>query len=797
MDSQDVSLFRLSKEGQLGDILAPFEFVISITNRATTLFALTSNGRILTLDKEFKVTGEAKLPPQKKQTSDYARIYYVDISGLLLVLFSNTLYFFQIEEKTAELLYSKSDVLRFDLSTAGTQQSFPDHDLIIVTTRNQAVRIILSIGEQCRERVVWKWRADSLVSAVSYEGLAVCLTTQTGCYVYSIESQSPDPILAFPVDRTVLPLNAAPPSICPVDDDSFVVAGCLSDMALFVDRTGSAARPPLIWNQEYPTSVVKTDTSLLVIGATKLMVFDYSSAGRMRQEVQLPSHPCASGLLGDCAVIFTRAADADVYCVRQLSWAQKANELLEKGDIESAIYLVCNNTVKSDEDLIVNAHFAAVFDKDEKPEDNISVAMFVERLVSCVLDEEWSLDQAKDWATLLTIVRVRLCESPVELINVLETTEQYDKQSVTEYADGRKLVNAQLVLRVLNGSLAEALSMEWLDPALLPLVDPLLVATLMQRTTQSDVDVIVKWRYFIREDAEAEQLLLDLVKTRSTWFDEEFVLDLFNGSEDEFEVILGLHNSAAPCSSQLTTRLLKLIIARLSPSIAEATHEESARLRKLLIDIILAGYTDIACDLDGDHLTVERVVAANRTDPEKAIQGVIESVEFPGALQAIQQIIHHFSSSNASLSTHFLQQLKNKCELDPSAAASLRLPDVIMTVIEASPSLICSGAINFIPDNSSLETFAPLFCRELLAVNDGTVASRLGRAFGERAMMTGKQNPMPLKSFKITDTTRCGVCSDRIDPASAMHFLPSGNLVHSSCQPHFNLCPVTNRVFRG
>ncbi|GMT07105.1 hypothetical protein PENTCL1PPCAC_29279, partial [Pristionchus entomophagus] len=440
MDSQDVSLFQLSREAKLGDILVPFEYVLSVTTRASTLYALTSNGRILTLDEEFKVTGEAKLPPQKKQSSDHARIDYVDISGVLVVLFNNTLYFFQIEERSA-----------------------------------QVVRILLSIGEQCREKVVWKWRADSQVSALSFDGSVVCLTTQSGCFVFPFESSAQsDPILAFPIDRSVLPLNAPPPSICHLNQGGFVVAGCMPDMALFVDGSGSAARPPLIWNHEHPRSLVKTEGSLVVIGETKLFVFDNSATGRMRQELALPAHPCASGLLGDAVVIFTRATDADVFCVRQLSWAQKANELLETGQLESALYVVCNNVVKSDEDLItyrqvhvrlgfekiskreeeeairllmegqltpfdVNTHFAAIFDKVESPSDRISDVILVERIISRVLDEEWSLEQARDWATLLTIARVRLCESPIDLVDVLETSEDYDDHAVTDYCEGRKV----------------------------------------------------------------------------------------------------------------------------------------------------------------------------------------------------------------------------------------------------------------------------------------------------------------------------------------------------------------------
>lgn len=40
---------------------------------------------------------------QKKQVSDYARIDYVDISGVLIVLFNNVLYFFRIEDKSADV----------------------------------------------------------------------------------------------------------------------------------------------------------------------------------------------------------------------------------------------------------------------------------------------------------------------------------------------------------------------------------------------------------------------------------------------------------------------------------------------------------------------------------------------------------------------------------------------------------------------------------------------------------------------------------------------------------------------
>ncbi|GMR62596.1 hypothetical protein PMAYCL1PPCAC_32791, partial [Pristionchus mayeri] len=832
-DSQDVSLFSLSQEGRLGDILVPFEYVLSVTARGSTLFALTSNGRILTLDEEFKVTGEAKLPPQKKQVSEHARIDYVDISGLLIVLFANTLYFFRIEDKSAELLYSKTDVLRFDLSASGTQLVFPDHDLVYVTTRNQVVRILLSIGEQCRERVLWKWRADSLVSAISFDGSAVCLTTQSGCYVHPFESSSSaDPILAFPIDRAVLPLNAPPPSICHVNEGDFVVAGCMPDMALFVDGSGSAARPPLIWSHEHPRSVVRTDSCLVVIGETKLIVFD--NVGRMRQELALPSHPCASGLAGDSTVvIFTRSADADVFCVRQMSWAQKASDLLEKGEFESALYVVRSNEVKTDEDLIayrqvyvrlgfeklasdeedaismllegqvtpfdVTTHFSAIFDKSDSPRDTISDVILVEKLISRVLEQEWSEELAKDWATLLTLARARLCESPIELIDVLETSEDYDHQAVADYADGRKMVNAQLVLRTISGPLNEALSMDWLDPALSPLVDRLLLATLLQRIDSTGVALVYKWRDLMMEEAESEQLLLELVRKRAAWFKEDTVIDMFEGRNNELDVILPLyHDESYAHSTALTNRLALLVTDRLSPVHHESlTVDEGSRLRKLLIEIILRE-KEVTVEhlLMGEHLTVERVVAANRTDPEKAIQGVIESVEFPGALQAIQQILHHFASSHASLSTHFLHQLKRKCESDPLAGSSLRLPEVMRTVIEASPALLASGAIKFIPENSQLETFAPLIFREVQSVNDRSVASRLARALGQRATQV-LEDPLATQYFKVTESSRCGVCSGRFDKLSELHFLPSGKIVHPRCQPHLNLCPITNQVFRG
>ncbi|KAF8354292.1 hypothetical protein PRIPAC_95915 [Pristionchus pacificus] len=796
MTTQDVSLFSLSREGQLGDILVPFEYVLSVTTRASTLFALTSNGRILTLNEEFKVTGEAKLPPQKKQVSDYARIDYVDISGVLIVLFNNVLYFFRIEDKSAD------------------------------------VQRLLVCPDDQREKVVWKWRADSIVSSISFDGFIVCLTTQTGCFVHPFGDSTSDPILAFPIDRAVLPLNGSPPSICHVNNGNFVVTGCMPDMALFVDGRGSAARPPLIWNHEHPRSIVKTEDSLVVIGETKLFVFDNFSAGRMRQSLDLPSHPCASGLLADSVVIFTRSADADVFCIRQLSWSQKANDLLDKGELESALYVVRNNEIKSDEDLItyqqvhlrvgfekiskkeeeegisllleghvspfdVNTHFTAIFDKIDSPADQISDVILVEKLISEVLEKPWSEDQTKDWATLLTIARMRLIESPIDLIEVLGNREGYDEQSVNDYVDGRKLVNAQLVLRTVSHPLSEVLTLDWLDASLHPLVDRVLLVTLMNGIDSSGIEIVRKWTDYLKENNESEELLLELVQKRATWFDDQFVLYLFKGRTNELEVLLSLYLSDQHTRADLKCRLVQLVIDRLSPTHEELPADENARLRKLLIEIILSEKeAHVEELLTGNHLTVERVVAANRADPEKAIQGVIESVEFPGALQAIQQIIHHFSSSNSSLSTHFLHQLKRKCECDPSAAASLRLPEVMRTVIEASPSLIKSGAIKYIPDNSALDTFAPLIFRELQSVNDGSVASRIKKAFSEKARES-LVDPSSKSSFRVTDSSRCGVCSKRFDPLNAIHYLPSGKIVHSSCHPHVNICPMTNQIFRA
>ncbi|GMT07110.1 hypothetical protein PENTCL1PPCAC_29284 [Pristionchus entomophagus] len=118
------------------------------------------------------------------------------------------------------------------------------------------------------------------------------------------------------------------------------------------------------------------------------------------------------------------------------------------------------------------------------------------------------------------------------------------------------------------------------------------------------------------------------------------------------------------------------------------------------------------------------------------------------------------------------------------------------TVIEASPAIIATGTIKFIPDNSSLETFAPLIFREIQAVNDGSVSTRLARALGDRATAI-QENPMTNNSFKVTDASRCGVCSKRFDPIAGLHFLPLGKIVHSSCHPHVNLCPITNQMFRG
>lgn len=45
----------------------------------------------------------------------------------------------------------------------------------------------------------------------------------------------------------------------------------------------------------------------------------------------------------------------------------------------------------------------------------------------------------EDWATLLTIARMRLIESPIDLIEVLGNREGYDEQSVNDYVDGRKV----------------------------------------------------------------------------------------------------------------------------------------------------------------------------------------------------------------------------------------------------------------------------------------------------------------------------------------------------------------------
>lgn len=61
----------------------------------------------------------------------------------------------------------------------------------------------------------------------------------------------------------------------PLIQGTFLVAGCLPDMAIFVDGRGSAARPPLTWSQHHPRSIVKMESSLVVIGEEKLFVFKW------------------------------------------------------------------------------------------------------------------------------------------------------------------------------------------------------------------------------------------------------------------------------------------------------------------------------------------------------------------------------------------------------------------------------------------------------------------------------------------------------------------------------------------
>lgn len=65
-----------------------------------------------------------------------------------------------------------------------------------------------------------------------------------------------------------------------------------------------------------------------------------------------------------------------------------------------------------------------------------------------------------------------------------------------------------------------------------------------------------------------------------------------------------MYNSGVPIHS---------LVDRLSPAHEELPADENARLRKLLIEIILTEKDAQVEDLlTGDHLTVERVVAANR-----------------------------------------------------------------------------------------------------------------------------------------------------------------------------------------
>ncbi|GMT35034.1 hypothetical protein PFISCL1PPCAC_26331, partial [Pristionchus fissidentatus] len=663
----------------------------------------------------------------------------------------------------------------------------------------------------------------------------LCLTTQTGCFVYSfdtISSNSEPMILAFPIDRSSLPLTASPPSICHVDEETFAVAGCMPDMALFVDGSGSAARPPLVWSNEHPKEIVKTDNSLIVVGEKTLVIFDNSPTGRMRQEMNLPSHPCASTILSDSLVIFTRSSDADVFCVRELSWAEKAHELLSNGQLANALYVVTNNAIRSDEDAITYQHvhmhlgfnqiasgekeegiellvkghvtpsevenrFKAIFSVEDSKDDSYSDVVLVEKLISRVIDEDWAADQSSDWATLLTIVRLRLCENSIDILEILECDEDYDKSTVQSYCEGRKMFNCLLVLHSLTKSVQYALGLTWLgnDPLFCAKIDHKLLVKLLPRLPLSESQLICETSKFFIERGEAMEELIDFVKTRIDYLPLKFVMNLFKGRIDELEVLLKLNCDQTECAIEMEKRIVELSTIRIASN--DITPDESAKLRKKLISIILSGkIQEIRQFLVGDQLNVERTVAEHWKHPESAIQAVIENVECEGAMQAIQQIIHHFSSSHSNLSTHFLLQLKRKCESDPILASSHRLPEVMKTLLEAFPSLISEGAIQFIPENSQLDSFAPLIFREMQSVHDRTVSNRIGRALAERAARTNKA-PAPRNSVRVIESTRCGVCSDRFDSASSIHLLPSGKLVHPRCHPHLNICPITNQIFRG
>lgn len=57
------------------------------------------------------------------------------------------------------------------------------------------------------------------------------------------------------------------------------------------------------------------------------------------------------------------------------------------------------------------------------------------------------------------------------------------------------------------------------------------------RIDSSGIAIVRKWTDYLKENNESEELLLELVQKRATWFDDQFVLYLFKGRTNELEVI--------------------------------------------------------------------------------------------------------------------------------------------------------------------------------------------------------------------------------------------------------------------
>lgn len=53
----------------------------------------------------------------------------------------------------------------------------------------------------------------------------------------------------------------------------------------------------------------------------------------------------------------------------------------------------------------------------------------------------------------------------------------------------------------------------------------------------SGVAIVQKWTEYLKEDSDAEELLLEMVGKRATWFDVQFILKLFWERSEELEVI--------------------------------------------------------------------------------------------------------------------------------------------------------------------------------------------------------------------------------------------------------------------